>query len=276
MLQVPALAELPFLRHGFSTRACGNLATRYGPPAEVAAARRRFASLVGIHPANVAHFALTHSSRVGLVSEADTVAIDDTPYRISIRGLLADASSQDLHFTTVQGISNQQGIDSLVTATPNVGLFMIVGDSAPVMLVAPAGRGVAMVHVGLVGTVNHVIDHTVESLCRVAECDPSELIAAIGPTVGPCCYALGQSVTWGQVVSSAFYAAYGPTGPGIVVRKNRYFFDLPAAIKALLARNGLTPTNIHALNICTACADSPFFSHSAGVAGRFGALLALV
>lgn len=275
IVRVPALAALPFLRHGFSTRTCGNLATRYGSPAEVAHARRNFAAHVGVDSNRVAHFALTHSSRVGLVSEADAVAIDETPFRISIRGLLADAGPRDLSFTNVQGVPNQQGVDSLITTTPGVGLFMIVGDSAPVLLADRYGRAIALTHVGIVGTVNHVLENTIQALCRVAACRPSDIVAAIGPTVGPCCYALSQSVTWGQVVSQAFFNEYGPQGPGIVVRDNQYFFDLPAAITDVLRRKGLLASMIHAANVCTACAGSAFFSHHAGVAGRFGALVAL-
>ena len=229
IVRVAALEALPFLNHGFSTRACGNQATRYGSPAEVANARRNFAELVGINSQRVAHFALTHSSRVGLVSEADAVAIDETPYRISIRGLLSDAGPRDLSFTNVQGVPNQQGVDCLITTTPGVGLFMVVGDAAPVILADRHGKVVA----------------------------------------------LAQSVTWGQVVSETFFNEYGPHGPGIVVRNEQYFFDLPAAITDVLRREGLLPSMIHSMNMCTACPNTPFFSHHAGVAGRFGALVAL-
>lgn len=275
IVRVAALEALPFLNHGFSTRACGNQATRYGSPAEVANARRNFAELVGINSQRVAHFALTHSSRVGLVSEADAVAIDETPYRISIRGLLSDAGPRDLSFTNVQGVPNQQGVDCLITTTPGVGLFMVVGDAAPVILADRHGKAVALAHVGIVGAVNHILENTVKAFCRAASCRPSDIIAAIGPTVGPCCYALAQSVTWGQVVSETFFNEYGPHGPGIVVRNEQYFFDLPAAITDVLRREGLLPSMIHSMNMCTACPKTPFFSHHAGVAGRFGALVAL-
>lgn len=271
----PGLEAMPGLRHGFSTRACGNLATRYGPPAAVAAARRRFAEAAGIDPQRAAHFALTNSSRVGLVGEPDALPIDETPYRISLRGLLADATPDDLRFTNAQGLSNQAGIDALVTAAPGVALFMVVGDAAPLMLVAPERRCIALAHVGLVGTVNRIVAHAVAALCQVAGCQPAELVAGIGPTVGPCCYSLAQSLTWAQVVSEPFWAAHGPQGAGIVIRNDQYYFDLPAAISALLAGAGLDPANISAANLCTACPDSLFFPHRAGVAGRFGALLAV-
>ncbi len=275
ILRSPALMDLPYIQHGFSTRTCGNLATRYGPPAEVAAARRTFARLTGIDSNRVAHFGLTHSSRVGLVSEADAVPIDETPYRISIRGLLCDAGPHDLSFTSPQGVSNQSGVDCLITTTPGVSLFMVVGDSAPVLLIAPGGKAIALAHVGIVGTVNHVLENTIRTLCRIVPCRPSEITAVIGPTVGPCCYALAQSLTWAQVVAQVFFDEYGPKGPGIVVRNNQYFFDLPAAITDVLRRERLLPSMIHAMNICTACPHTPFFSHQAGIAGRFGTLLAL-
>lgn len=275
ILRIPALLDLPFVQHGFSTRTCGNLATRYGPPAEVAAARRTFARLTGIDSNRVAHFALTHSSRVGLVNDADAVPIDETPYRISVRGLLADAGPRDVHFTNAQGVDNQSGVDSLITTTPGVSLFMVVGDSAPVLLIAPGGKAIALTHVGIVGTINHILENTIRTLCRMVPCRPSEIIGVIGPTVGPCCYALAQSITWGQVVSHLFFDEYGPQGPGIVIRNDQYFFDLPAAITDVLRRERLLPSMIHSMNICTACAHTPFFSHQAGVAGRFGTLLAL-
>ena len=273
LVQIPELNAFPFIRHGFSTRACGNMATRYGAPADVSRARVDFAGLVGVSSQRVAHYALTHSSRVGLVNETDAVAIDSTPYRISIRGLLIDAGPHDLQFTTTQGVVNQQGVDSLVATTPGVALFMVVGDSAPVMFIAPEGRAIAMAHVGIVGTVNHILEHTIEALCRIAECTPQQLTVGIGPTVRSCCYALGQSVTWGQIVSTRYYERFGPQGPGIVLRQGTYYFDLPTAIQAILQDNHIPATAIHDSNLCTACADSLFFSHAGGVAGRFGAIL---
>lgn len=274
-LYIPPLAAIPFLRHGFSTRACGNLATRYGPSSTVATNRRRFADAVGIDGDHVAHFALTHSSRVGLVTAADTVAIDSTPYRISIRGLLVDATPDDLHFVTPQGIPNQHGIDSLITTEAGVGLFMLVGDAAPVIMLAPQGRALALAHVGLAGTVNRVLEHTIQALCQAGDCRPEDLTVGIGPTAGPCCYDLSQSMTWAQVVAPVFFARFGPHTDAVYQKVDHFFFDLPQAIAMVLRDGGISAQHIHTLNSCTACPDSPFFPASSGVAGRFGALVAL-
>lgn len=275
IVRVSGLVGLPFLQHGFSTRTCGNLATRYGPPAEVGAARRTFARVAGIDAGRVAHFALTHSSRVGLVSDPDSMPIDSTPHRISVRGLLADASPRDLSFINAQGIPNQQGVDSLITTTRNLALFMVVGDAAPVIITTRQGKAVALVNVGLVGTVNNVLENTIEALCHLVACQASDLIVGIGPTVGPCCYALAQSLTWAQVVSPAFFQRHGPNAPGIIIRDEQYFFDLPRMISFLLEQTGVQTSNIHSIDLCTACPDTAFFGHYAGVAGRFGALVAL-
>ena len=275
VLRIDELTRLPFLNHGFSTRACGNVATRYGAAAEVAAARRTFARVVGIDPQHVAHFALTHSSRVGLVGESDAMAIDEKPHRISIRGLLVDASPHDLNFTNAQGVPNQQGVDCLVTTSQNVALFMVVGDAAPVILTTRNGKAVALAHVGLAGTVNHILEHAIEALCSITGSRTSDVIAGIGPTVGSCCYALAQSITWGQVVAPHFFKEFGPNGPGIVLREGQYYFDLPAAITDILRREGVLASQIFSSGLCTACDNSPFFPHSRGVAGRFGTLVSL-
>ncbi len=103
-------------------------------------------------------------------------------------------------------------------------------------------------------------------------CRPRDIIAAIGPTIGPCCYEVGQEVI------EAAGAALGNTA-GLFVRRNgrldHAHFDLWETNRRHLAAAGVE--QIIQSKLCTACRTDDFFSHRAeqGRTGRFGVIIGL-
>lgn len=161
--------------------------------------------------------------------------------------------------------------DALVTDAAGLYLMLRFADCVPVMLYDPQRRAVGLAHAGLQGTLARVTARTVEAMVTQLACRAGDLRAAIGPSIGPCCYQVGPEVT------EAFREAF-PDAPHLLSRGSadgRAYLDLWAANALQLARAGVR--QIEVSRLCTACRTDLFFSHRAeqGRTGRFAALIGL-
>ena len=169
-------------------------------------------------------------------------------------------------------------VDGLVSSEPGCGLTMNYADCAPIFLVDPDRNAIGLGHAGWKGALKDLPGALVRAMQRAYGSDPAELIAGIGPCIGPCCYEVSEPVI--SAVRSSFDDANtllvlpeddDKAGPA-EVRPN---FDLPEANRRQLARAGVE--SIELSNLCTACRTDLFYSHRAekGRTGRFGSLLIL-
>ena len=160
--------------------------------------------------------------------------------------------------------------DAIITNNPAVTLFMRFADCVPILLFDPAHRAVGIVHAGWLGTVRRVTTAAVEALQQNFGSRPDELLAAIGPSIGPDHYEVGQEVidrvreTFGKQAEALLPGKLGHT-----------YFDLWAANRVLLEQAGVT--RVELAGLCTACHPEDWYSHRAqqGKTGRFGAMIAL-
>ena len=112
---------------------------------------------------------------------------------------------------------------------------------------------------------------TVRAMQETFGCRPRDLIAGIGPSIGPCCYEVGTDVA--AAVQRACAGEQGallrPRGP------DRWHLDLWGAVRQQLAETGIS--QIEVARLCTACHTEEWFSHRAerGRTGRMGAVIAL-
>jgi purine-nucleoside/S-methyl-5'-thioadenosine phosphorylase / adenosine deaminase len=137
--------------------------------------------------------------------------------------------------------------DGQATALTGVAVTVMAADCLPVALVAPGA--VAMLHGGWRGLAGGVLEQGVDALRELGA--DGDIVAAIGPGAGPCCYEAGPEV----------HAALGH-GIGRNV-------DLKAAARDRLLRAGVA--TVHDVDLCTICApEELFFSHrrDRGVTGR--------
>lgn len=160
--------------------------------------------------------------------------------------------------------------DALITATPGVLLMLRFADCVPILLYDPVRQVVGLAHAGWRGTVTGIVSATVQAMERAFGCHPTEMLAGIGPAIGPCCYEVGEDVV--QAVAKAY-----PDGSERLVHRanGRWRLDLWAATQQQLAECGVR--QIETAGICTACRTDEWFSHRAerGRTGRFGALAGL-
>ena len=160
--------------------------------------------------------------------------------------------------------------DALVTDSPAVSLTLRFADCVPVLFYDPRRQVIGIAHAGWKGTVDRICVKVVAKMESVFGSRPSDVLAGIGPAIGPCCYQVGDDVVE-RVVGSFAYAdeLLLPQPDGSV------HFDLWTANRRQLEDAGVTA--VEEARICTACRHDEFFSHRAdrGKTGRFGAFIAL-
>lgn len=139
---------------------------------------------------------------------------------------------------------------------------VMVADCLPVLLAAPDGRGVAALHAGWRGLAGAgalggrgILEVGVQTLCDAASCDPADLLAWLGPCIGPTAFEVCADVLDGFGPSAvACFTPYRAGADG----QPRWLADLPALARARLARLGLL--QIHGGQWCTVGEASRFFS----------------
>ena len=142
--------------------------------------------------------------------------------------------------------------DAGTSTEPGWFLGVETADCLPVLMVDPARRAVAAVHAGWRGTAAGVAAAAVEAL-RASGSRPEDLLAALGPAIGPCCYEVGEELR----------DAFGPRGseffrPG---PRGRLHLDVRAANRRQLVLAGLPPERIQDVDECTRCRPDLYHSY---------------
>ena len=163
-----------------------------------------------------------------------------------------------------------QKADIILTDNPSVTLFMRFADCVPILLHDPVKRVIGLAHAGWLGTVRDVAGVTVYKMSEQYGTRPADVIACIGPSIGPDHYEVGEDVI--AQVERTFNADASLMLPR---HGSRTHFDLWKANQYLLERAGVR--QIELASLCTACHTDDWFSHRAekGKTGRFGALISL-
>jgi YfiH family protein len=161
--------------------------------------------------------------------------------------------------------------DGLITDVPGVLLGMGTADCVPVLVVDVTKRVVAAFHAGWRGTVARIVERGIAKMQEEYGSQAVDMVAAVGPSIGPCCYTVGEEV-WSEFGRQFGYAKelfIRPTDSG-EVRLNLW-----EANRRQLLDAGVTEASIATMGECTACARSQsgalrYFSHRAehGIAGR--------
>lgn len=161
--------------------------------------------------------------------------------------------------------------DAIVTDAPGRPIGVFTADCAPILLAAPDHGVVAAVHAGWRGTVAGVAAAAVRAMQGRYGVAPAEVRAAIGPTIGPCCFEVGD-----EVVEALRAAPWPGTAEAVVPREPRAHADLFTANVAQLVASGLAPANVHASRLCTACDATLFYSwrRDSATTGRLQAAIA--
>ena len=232
-------------------------------------------------PRLVRHDRLLHAvfTREGGVSEApyDTLNVsfdtDDRPECVSQNmQIIRDAiGAKDMAFMNqvhgkeilvlrqhdFDGLREPVNADAMITDIPQLALMVKQADCQSVLLSDPAKGVVANVHCGWRGNVINILRSVVERMTSDFGCQATDLAAAIGPSLGPCC---SEFVDYEEIFPETFRR--------FMIRKA--YFDLWKISRYQLLEVGLKNEHIEVAGICTRCKSELFYSYRGeGETGRF-------
>lgn len=259
ILESRALAKFGWIVHGFSTRP-GGVSLLGGKPAlnlgftewddheRVAANREKFAAALGASAMSLVTLRQFHS---------DVIRVAAAP------------------------VAETPKSDALVTSTPGILLGVQTADCVPILLADTHRRVLAAIHAGWRGTLARIAVKTLGQMRMEFGTRPRNVIAALGPAIGRCCYEVGPEVA--QAFAAQFPAAAdwfdGPfeqlahgeeplwlpwltmMPPGHVPPPPRVQLDLSAANRWQLMDAGVPEKQIHVSGLCTACRTDLLFSY---------------
>lgn len=160
-------------------------------------------------------------------------------------------------------------VDALVTDAPGVPLMLRFADCVPILLYDSLHHAIAVVHAGWRGTVAKVVANTVHAMIRAYGSEPRDILACIGPSIGPCCYEIGPEVR------TRVKEAFSDSGDLLITQDGSVRFDLWKANASVLREMGVREIEI--AEICTADNTGDLYSWRRENArtGRFAAVITL-
>ena len=173
--------------------------------------------------------------------------------------------SADASELAASRVEARAGADAVVCTAARVPVLLCFADCVPVTLVAPGGF--AVVHSGWRGTIARIVARAVEVLCEEASCEPSDLLAYVGPHIGVADYEVSPEL------AASFVEEFGP---GVISGERN--LDLSAALAVTLRDAGVPSESVAWVEESTASATDRFFSYRAegGTCGRHGALAVML
>ncbi len=227
------LAEYKDIKHLSTTRIGGHSEGKYAgfnlgltvndQPAHVAKNREILAQALDVEQSKFIFPGQTHSANVGLVKK---------------------------------DVNNFPETDALITNEKGFVLCVQTADCVPVLLYDPINEAIAAIHSGWKGTAQKIVTKTIESLVDNYNTNPQNLIAGIGPSIGPDKYEVGSEVV--EKMTAA-----GLNNPETILphtAKDKAYLNLWAANKKLLLHAGLKEENIEVSGLCTYTDEQYFYS----------------
>jgi YfiH family protein len=246
------IKAIPGIRHGISTRIGGhsqghlsglNLSYSVEDTIEAVTANRLIlATFLEVDPKKLYFPHQTHSDQIVEVTTQTT--------------------SNDLH-----------GVDALITQTPGIAIGVMSADCVPVLIADPVKRAIAAIHAGWKGTVLGIVKKTVLKMKDELGCNPHDMIAGIGPSIGAANYEVGLDVI--QAICSSFPIADKLLLPGKT--NDKAYFDLWKANQHWLTTAGVPNDQIEIAGICTYENPDKFYSarYFHHKTGRFAACISI-
>ena len=159
--------------------------------------------------------------------------------------------------------SEPTAADAMVTDQLQKHLVIQVADCQAVLLYEPVRQVIANVHCGWRGSIQNIIGLAVETMVHRFDCGPDNILAGVGPSLGPCC---AEFINYKAEIPQAFWK----------YKDSDNHFDFWSVSRDQLAQAGVAANNIESSRICTRCNTAEFFSYRAeNITGRFAAVIGL-
>ena len=282
LVQVSGWNEIPWLWHGFSTRRCG-VSTVYTGNSES-----------GDHPDELNLGFTPDDSRENVLRNRELLAEAVTGSAETPIATLRQIHSSVLAVAGEAANGPLCKGDGLMTDRPGLLIGVQTADCIPVLVADTKRRAVAAFHAGWRGTVKRIVEAGIGRMRLQFGSQPVDLIAAIGPGIGPCCYAVGEEVL-SEFTSQFSYAPelfhevcddnpvktkypmlfLNQRAPGHSSMGPALHLNLFEANRRQLLDAGLRADAIQVVGGCTSCQPELFFSHRASH-GRSGRMLNVI
>ncbi len=293
VVQVPAWQRYPWLLHGFSTRTGGR--THVYRPSQRAGELN-----LGFTASDAAEtVSLNRTLFIEALGKLHAPPLKRKGATAIPLVCLKQIHSSLIHRVDAAACSPGKPLrgDGFMTDDPGVLLAIQTADCIPVLIADRRRKAVAAFHAGWRGTLKRIVETGVGRMRLEFGSRPEDLIAAIGPGIGACCYAVGEEVR-GEFESQFMYAStlfsevydadavkqkypmlfLTARAPGHSDLGPSMHLDLMEANRRQLLDAGLKPAAIHVTGECTSCRTDRYFSHRAehGFTGRMLSAIGLV
>lgn len=257
----PLLENTGMVRHGFSTRLGGvssgefesmNFNTTRGDSLDhVEENFRRFCGAIGC--------------------DWDLAVMSHQTHTVNVEKVTADMVTKGRSFWEKKPFTH---VDGLVTDVPGAVLITSYADCVPLYFLDPVKKVIGLSHSGWRGTVERMGAVTVAKMQKEYGCDPTDILACVGPSICQDCYEIGPEV------AEEFYKAFTEEEAEQILVKNqtgRYQLDLWKANALILEGAGIRREHMAITNVCTCCNPDLLFSHryTKGKRGNLSAFLSL-
>lgn len=245
--------------HCFSTRLGGvsegiyrsmNLSFTRGDKEEAVQENyRRLGAAVGFSPEDIVTSNQTHTTNVRVVEETDRGCGVTKPRKF-------------------------EDVDGMITNISGIILATFYADCVPLYFIDPVHKAIGLSHSGWRGTVGKMGRVTIEKMQQEYGSDPSEIYAAVGPSICQSCYEVSEDVIleFQKIFSEEHW-------PSLYYKKDngKYQLDLWTANKIVLTEAGILEAHLSMPNLCTCCNPELLFSHRAskGRRGNLGGFLGI-
>lgn len=257
----PLLENTGMVRNGFSTRLGGvssgefesmNFNTTRGDSLDhVEENFRRFCGAIGC--------------------DWDLAVMSHQTHTVNVEKVTADMVTKGRSFWEKKPFTH---VDGLVTDVPGAVLITSYADCVPLYFLDPVKKVIGLSHSGWRGTVERMGAVTVAKMQKEYGCDPTDILACVGPSICQDCYEIGPEV------AEEFYKAFTEEEAEQILAKNqagRYQLDLWKANALILKGAGIRREHMAITNVCTCCNPDLLFSHryTKGKRGNLSAFLSL-
>ena len=208
----------------------------------------------------------------------DETASVDRNWQIARESMPAGAAIARLnqvHGATVRCVSgadcgSRPDGDGLVTASPGIVLTILTADCVPLLMVDAKRRVAAALHAGWRGTLAGIAAAGVNAMVSLGAA-PAGIRAALGPSIGPCCFEVDAELATRFADRFEFAAHHIRAG-----RAGKAFIDLRGVLRGQLVRCGLDADAIASVGPCTRCAGDRYFSRRASGGNLTGLQLSYI
>ncbi|WP_159883979.1 peptidoglycan editing factor PgeF [Paenibacillus puerhi] len=264
----PPMRAYPELTAGFTTRSGGVSREPFGSlnlglhveddPSDVVANRRRLAEALAFPFENCTYAEQVHGKEIQVVTKRE-------------RGAGRDSRETAL-----------QAKDGFVTNERGVILHALFADCVPLYVYDPIRQAVGLAHAGWKGTALQIAKSLLETMSAAYGTKPRDVRAAVGPSIGACCYEVDEAVVrrMDRVIAETGAAKAGEDAQAsfyVPQPDGKFKLNLQQLNRQIFIQAGILPSHIEISGLCTSCRTDLFYSHrkEGGRTGRMAAWIGL-